>query len=123
MSKAKVISLFNSIMDDIESEVVINSIEPIVFTPQRMGALKLANDSARVLRSLGFSVLDEDIFPDDNGTPILLIGPSQHTGLLVRASPVHMVNKTTGAQHVRFLGCRVVWIEADAEAEKARVAA
>lgn len=44
-----------------------------VLTPERVARLAAANAAARKLRVVGLRVLDEDLFPDDDGAAILLV--------------------------------------------------
>ncbi|MFY1847070.1 hypothetical protein [Achromobacter dolens] len=54
-------------------ELIDNTTAPRVFTPARIEQMAAANAAARSLRSLGLRVIDEDLFPKDQGAPILLV--------------------------------------------------
>ncbi|MPT28061.1 MAG: hypothetical protein E2602_14405 [Achromobacter sp.] len=54
-------------------ELIDNTTAPRVYTPVRVAQMAVANAAVRALRALGLRVIDEDLFPEDAGAPILLV--------------------------------------------------
>ncbi|MFY2599401.1 hypothetical protein ACOTHJ_33190 [Achromobacter xylosoxidans] len=54
-------------------ELIDNTTAPRVYTPVRVAQMAVANAAFRALRALGLRVIDEDLFPGDTGTAILLV--------------------------------------------------
>ena len=83
---------------------------PSVYTPARIERLGRANDVARKLRSLGYRIVEEDPFPDDDGVAILQVDIGR-----IGARPLHhlggcgMRNTVTGFESTTIDGVRVVW--------------
>lgn len=50
---------------------------PTIYTPERIDQLARSNAVARQLRGLGYRILDEDIWPDDGGMPIIQVEVSE----------------------------------------------
>lgn len=54
-------------------ELIENTTAPRIFTAARVEKMAVANAAARTLRALGLRVIDEDLFPEDQGTAVLLV--------------------------------------------------
>ena len=54
-------------------ELIENTTVPRIFTAARVEKMAVANAAARALRALGLRVIDEDLFPEDQGAAVLLV--------------------------------------------------
>lgn len=84
---------------------------PTVYTPARIERIGRANEVARQLRTLGYRVIAEDPFPDDDGPSIVQIDlagvgarPLQHL------SGGALLDTRTGVVRTTIRGVRVVWL-------------
>lgn len=83
---------------------------PTIFTPERIEGMGRLNAVARKLRELGYRIIDEDNFPDDDGSPIIEIDLIDVGDRPVKLLSVcAMSNATTGIERVTINGVRVFW--------------
>lgn len=83
---------------------------PTIFTPQLIERMSLINRTARTLRALGYRVIDEDVSPNDGGSPIIQI---ELNGLSSRAA-FHLASCSvrdtrSGLERITIDGVRVFW--------------
>jgi len=81
---------------------------PSVFTEPVVARFAQSNHVARKLRQLGYHVIDEDVCPDDDGSPIIQIAPP---GAFERSLRLLAGCVTTTPEVVRLQieGVRVFW--------------
>ena len=83
---------------------------PIIYTPARIDQLARSNATARRLRTLGYRIINEDAWPDDDGAPIIQIDVSEVGDRSIR----HLAEGLTfNADHNHYRttvgGVRVCW--------------
>lgn len=83
---------------------------PTVFTPELIARMSLVNQVARTLRALGYRVVEEDIHPNDDGSPIVQIDLNDlNTRPLLHLASCSVVNTNAGYERVTIDGVRVFW--------------
>lgn len=82
---------------------------PTVLTGEVVSRMAQANQVARMLRSLGYRILDEDVCPNDGGSPIIQIDlAGVRTRALENLSDA-MTTHASGLVRVHIDGVRVFW--------------
>ncbi|MAL01358.1 MAG: hypothetical protein CL536_04325 [Alcaligenaceae bacterium] len=83
---------------------------PTILTGELLQRMSVMNHTARKLRALGFRIIDEDVSPDDGGSPIIQLDlrgltsrPLQHLAACA------VVNTEAGYERVTIEGVRVFW--------------
>lgn len=83
---------------------------PTIFTPQLVARIAQVNQTARTLRSLGYRIVDEDVSPNDGGSPIIQIDLN---GLSTRAvfhlASCSVRDTRSGVERATIEGVRVFW--------------
>lgn len=87
---------------------------PTIFTPELVKRMAISNSVARTLRRLGCRIVDEDVHPDDMGSPIIQIevdAVSQKTlpRALLHLSTCAVADAHAGIKRVTIEGVRVFW--------------
>lgn len=83
---------------------------PTIYTPERIDQLSRSNAVARRLRQLGYQVIDEDVWPDDGGAPILRLDASAIGDRAVRRLGCGLTyNADVDHYRTHIDGVRVCW--------------
>lgn len=86
-------------------------VAPTILTPPVLERIAASNAVARKVRALGYRIVDEDVSPDDGGTPILQVDlRGMPTRPLVLLSVCGVRNAAAGYERVTIDGVRVVWM-------------
>lgn len=82
--------------------------QPRVLTRDRVGRLTESNTAARALRAMGFRVTGETPFPDDAGSPVLLLDLNGRKLQALLDECDASTRRPGGHISARFHGVRVV---------------
>lgn len=87
---------------------------PTVLTGKLLDRIAASNVVARRLRGYGYRIVDEDVQPDDGGSPILQLDlRGMSTRPLQHLSSCAVHNTKTGVERVTIDGVRVFWMRGE----------
>ncbi|WP_103035204.1 hypothetical protein [Castellaniella caeni] len=96
-------------------QYVSPSVLPSVYTPARIERMGQLNDVSRQVRALGYRVVAEDPFPNDEGKPIIQLDTGAiGTRPLMLLASCSTRDAVLGVERVVIDGVRVFWFMGEA---------